>query len=158
MAENPHGRRFERLRQAACRRAMTLHLIKLCVGVETLADLRAWRASRAAEGRPAVVHTRQTPKRVDELLDGGSLYWVIKGAVVARQRLEAIHRVEEGGQSRCEILLDETLRPTVPQPRRPFQGWRYFEAKDAPPDLETGEGGDVLPGDLARRLREMGAW
>ena len=137
---------------------MTLHLIKLCVGVETLEDLRAWRARRAAEGRPVIVHTRQTPKRAAELLEGGSLYWVIKGAVVVRQRMLAVERLEEGGQSRCQILLDETLYPTAPQPRRPFQGWRYFEAKDAPPDLATGDGGEAMPPDLAQRLREIGAW
>jgi hypothetical protein len=137
---------------------MSLNLIKLCVGVETLDDLRAYRARRAAEGRPMIVHTRQTPKRADDLLDGGSLYWVIKGAIVVRQRILAIERLEEGGQSRCEILLEETLRPTAPQPRRPFQGWRYLEPKDAPPDLETVDGGEAMPPELARRLREMGAW
>lgn len=137
---------------------MTLHLIKLCVGVDTLEDLRAWRAQRAAEGRAAIVHTRQTPKRAADILEGGSLYWVIKGAVVVRQKVLAVERLEAGGQSRCEILLDETLHPTAPQPRRPFQGWRYFEAKDAPPDLAIGEGGEAMPPDLAQRLREIGAW
>jgi hypothetical protein len=137
---------------------MALHLIKLCVGVDTLDDLRAWRTQRAAEGKPAIVHTRQTPKCADDILDGGSLYWVIKGAVVVRQRVLAVERLEEGARSRCEILLDETLHPTAPQPRRPFQGWRYFDAKDAPPDLATGDGGEAMPPDLAQRLREIGAW
>jgi hypothetical protein len=137
---------------------MSLHLIKLCVGADSIDDLRAWRAQQAAAGRRALVHTRQTPKRVDDLLDGGSLYWVIKGVVLVRQRLLAVDRIEEGAQSRCEILLDDVLQLTAPQPRRPFQGWRYLDPKDAPPDLTAEAGEEAMSPELARQLREIGAW
>ncbi len=58
---------------------MALHIIKLCVGVDSLQDLRDWRASRAAAGHAAICSTRMAPKRAAEILDGGSLYWVIRG-------------------------------------------------------------------------------
>jgi hypothetical protein len=137
---------------------MPLHLIKLCVGADTPEDLRRWRAARAAEGQRPIVHTRQTPKRADEIVDGGSLFWVFKGQVLIRQPVLAIDTLGEGQARRCEILLDEAMIPTAPQPRRPFQGWRYFEAKDAPPDLAAGADDTPMPQDLAKALRELGAW
>jgi hypothetical protein len=135
-----------------------LHLIKLCVGADSPEDLRVWRAARAAEGRRPIVHTRQTPKRAAEILDGGSLYWVFRGQVLIRQRVLAIETIGEGQARRCEILLDEAMVATAPQPRRPFQGWRYFEAKDAPPDLAATDGQVEIPQALARELREIGVW
>jgi len=136
---------------------MPLHLIKLCVGAATPEDLRAWRAKRAAAGHRPIVHTRQTPKRAAEIVDGGSLYWVFKGVVLIRQPIAAIETLGEGAQRRCEILLGDAMIPTAPQPRRAFQGWRYLEPKDAPADFgEVAEG--EFPADLARRLREAGAW
>jgi hypothetical protein len=136
---------------------MPLHLIKLCVGADTPKDLRVWREARAKAGHKPIVHTRNTPKRAAELLDGGSLYWVFRGVVLIRQPIAAIATVGEGGQRRCEILLDDALIPTAPQPRRAFQGWRYLETKDAPVDFGEAADGD-LPLELARRLREAGAW
>ena len=136
---------------------MPLNLIKLCVGADTPEDLRAWREARAAAGHRPIVHTRQTPKRAAELTDGGSLYWVFKGVILIRQRIAAIETVGEGAHRRCEILLDETLIATAPQPRRAFQGWRYLETQDAPVDFGEAAQGD-LPVELARRLREAGAW
>ena len=135
---------------------MPLHLIKLCVGVESVEDLRAWRAQRAAQGFRSVCPTRQTPKRAAELLDGGSLYWVIKGQVLVRQAIDEIV-TEDSGPQPCRIYLKPELIETAPQPRRAFQGWRYLEPKDAPPDLDTEAFGDI-PDDLARQLREVGAW
>lgn len=137
---------------------MTLHLIKLCVGAATPEDLRSWRASRAAAGHRPIVHTRQTPKRASEILDGGSLYWVFRGVVLIRQPIAAIETVGEGVTRRCEILLDESMIATAPHPRRAFQGWRYLEPKDAPPDLATLAGAGELPLELARKLREIGAF
>lgn len=137
---------------------MPLHLIKLCVGADTPEDLRVWRAERAAQGHRPIVHTRQTPKRADEILDGGSLYWVFKGQVLIRQRVLAIETIGEGPARRCEVLLDDAMVPTAPQPRRPFQGWRYFEPKDVPPDLLADGADAAVPQDLARELRELGAW
>ena len=136
---------------------MTLHLIKLCVGAATPADLADWRASRKAAGHRPIVHTRQTPKRAREILDGGSLYWVFRGVILIRQSVLAIETVGEGALRRCEILLDEAMVPTAPQPRRAYQGWRYLEPKDAPADFGEAAHGDFPP-ELARRLREAGAW
>ncbi|HXQ46627.1 MAG TPA: DUF1489 domain-containing protein [Caulobacteraceae bacterium] len=132
-------------------------MIKLCVGADTPADLVAWRKRRAAEGHKPVVHTRQTPKRAAEILDGGSLYWVFKGQILIRQPILAIETIPAGPRTRCEILLGDDMIATVPQPRRAFQGWRYFEASDAPPDLAGQDAAD-LPQELARQLREIGAW
>jgi hypothetical protein len=99
-----------------------------------------------------------TPKRTAELLDGGSVYRVFKGMVLCRQRILEINTVGDGPEARCHMTLDETVVRTHPLPRRPFQGWRYFEGKDAPPDLDgPGEAGAVPP-DLAVKLRELGAW
>jgi hypothetical protein len=136
---------------------MALHLIKLCVGADTPEDLRAWRAARALAGHRPVVHTRHTPKRAAEILAGGSLFWVFKGVVLIRQPVLAIETIEQGARRRCEIRLDDEMIETAPQPRRAFQGWRYLEATDAPADLGASADGEV-PLELARRLRELGAW
>ncbi len=136
---------------------MSLSLIKLCVGAASPDDLRQWRAARAKAGHRPIVHTRQTPKRAVEILDGGSLYWVFKGVILIRQPVLAIETIGEGPLRRCEILLDEAMIDTAPQPRRAFQGWRYLESREAPADLGEAASSD-LPADLARRLREAGAW
>lgn len=133
---------------------MTLHLIKLCVGCETVEDLAR---RRPEAGPPWRLRTRQTPKRADELLDGGSLYWVFKGAVLCRQRLLGVETTRDGGIEGCNLLLDPRLVRVAPSPRRPFQGWRYLSEADAPPDLDSGSG-EGLPDALARQLRDIGAW
>ena len=126
-------------------RRMTLHLIKLCVGCDSVEDLVEWidvppqgEAEGAGE-KPEHIHvTRMVPKRIAELLDGGSLYWVIKGTVQVRQRLLDIRPfVDEEGIGRCRLVLEPKVVPTEWQPKRPFQGWRYLEAKDAPRDLKA---------------------
>ena len=137
---------------------MPLHLIKLCVGADTPEDLRAWRASPEGRARANRVHTRQTPKRAAELIDGGSLFWVFKGVVLIRQRVLGIETLGEGVLKRCEIRLDTPMIRTAPQPRRAFQGWRYLEPKDAPADLPTDVTGELMSTELAKQLRELGAW
>jgi hypothetical protein len=82
---------------------------------------------------------------------------VFKGQILIRQQVVAIETITDGPRNRCEILLADALIATAPQPRRAFQGWRYFEAKDAPADLSSGEAA-AMPQDLARQLREIGAW
>jgi hypothetical protein len=104
------------------------------------------------------MRTRQTPKRVEALLDGGSLYRVYRGQILSRQAILAIRTVGEGASSRCEVTLAEDVVRTLPTPRRAFQGWRYLQASDAPPDLATSDFGGGAPPDLVRRLRELGAW
>ncbi|MBL0375077.1 DUF1489 family protein [Rhizobium sp. KVB221] len=143
---------------------MALNLIKLCVGADSIDDLKDWVAERslhaiAAGQEPYSSHTtRMVPKRMADLLDGGSLYWVIKGQVSARQKLlDIVEFVDTDGISRCRLMLGPEVIETMPQPKRPFQGWRYLEAKDAPADLfAPGQGGEDMPADLKRELAELG--
>ena len=100
----------------------------------------------------------RTPKRGAELVDGGSLYRVYKGFILSRQRILSVDTVGAGVATRCEMSLEHDLILTVPTPRRAFQGWRYLDAKDAPPDLSHAGGGEGVPMELARQLRELGAW
>ena len=137
---------------------MTLHLIKLCVGCDTVDELLEWRAEKAAPDDPWILKTRQTPKRAAELVDGGSLFRVYRGQILSRQRILAVRTVGEGVAARCEISLDETVVRTLPTPRRAFQGWRYLAAADAPPDLAEGGFAEGAPEHLVRQLRELGAW
>lgn len=132
---------------------MGLHMIKLCVGVSDV----EWLEKRARSGKPLIVHTRMTPKRAAEIEDGGSLFWVIKGTVACRQPILDIKTLGEGKTSRCEITLEPRVIRTAPMGRRPFQGWRYLESKDAPVDLTTVDAGDMPP-ELVEQLRELGAW
>lgn len=132
---------------------MPLHMIKLCVGVTHVETLER----RAAKGEWLTVHTRMTPKRAAEIEDGGSLYWVMKGSVVCRMPILDITTQGEGKTSQCLITLSPQVVRTAPQARRPFQGWRYLEPKDAPVDMSTMDAGE-MPEDLALKLREMGAW
>ena len=144
---------------------MTLHLIKLSVGSESIEDHAKWQAAnrqfwRKVENKPVVFHTTfQTPKRTAELLDGGSLYWVIKGVIEARQRLVGFDEgKKEDGTPCCLLLLDPVIVPVRPVPRRAFQGWRYLDPADAPADLGTQSsrnGGD-LPTALRRELAALG--
>jgi hypothetical protein len=131
-------------------------MIKLCVGAATVEDLLEWQRTREPGG-PWVMRTRQTPKRAAELIDGGSLYRVFKGIILCRQPIVAVATVGEGVTARCEVTLDPTPIRVAPTPRRAFQGWRYLELKDAPPDLAAA-GFEDVPQDLARQLREAGAW
>ena len=143
---------------------MVLHLIKLCVGADSIEDLADWQKKRAAErkkkGGPSdIMHiTRQTPKRAEELTSGGSIYWVIKGEVLCRERILDIRPfVDKDGIGRCKLVLDPKCVPVRPRPYRAFQGWRYLDPKDAPPDLDRiGRGTANLPEPLRRELRELG--
>jgi hypothetical protein len=142
---------------------MTVHLIKLCVGVETPRELVEWQAERLkrlaqAKKTPELRHrTLQTPRRRSELLDGGSLYWVIKGFVLLRQRILDLRAdVKDDGTSCCGIVLDAELCSTRPHPRRAFQGWRYLEVADAPPDAQgLSDGVDEMPSGMREELREL---
>lgn len=137
---------------------MSLNLIKLAVGVADLADLARIEKARKRERGQYGFFTRNMPKRADELLDGGSIYWVIKGQVRVRQRLKRFHPKEDDeGRSFVIVEYDRVLVPVVPRRHRPFQGWRYLEGKDAPRDLPKGaKGDDRLPPALAEELRELG--
>ncbi len=137
---------------------MVLNLVKLCVGCNSVDELLAWRRETRVAGAPWILRTRQTPRRASELLDGGSLYRVYSGFILSRQRIISVRTVTEGPTRRCEITLDETVVLTEPMPRRAFQGWRYLASTEAPSDL-TGPDAEVFPTiELARKLRNLGAW
>ena len=140
---------------------MILNLIKLCVGAESLEALQIWGKQRLIDRAKAgeevcLFHTtRMHPKRAEELLDGGSLYWVIKGNIQARQRLTELRSiVDSEGIRRCKLILDNEIVPTEWQPRRAFQGWRYLPVDEAPQDLDSAN--LSLPGHLRAELAELG--
>lgn len=143
---------------------MPLHILKLCVGADSISDLEEWiaerQAQRRARGEPAEqLHTtRMVPKRIEEIVNGGSLYWVIKGQVSARQRLIDIRPFTDGeGIGRCHLVMEPVVVPVEPRPFRPFQGWRYLQDKDVPRDID-GRSGDlgVMPEQMRRELAELG--
>jgi hypothetical protein len=134
---------------------MTLHLVKLAVGVGDIDALRRGREQRAAERGGSWVPTRNRPRRDADLLDGGSLYWVIKGRIQARQRLAGLRAGHDAdGRPRCLILVDSELVPTVSRHCRPFQGWRYLPADAAPPDLSLATASPSAQ--MLAELRELG--
>ena len=137
-----------------------INMMKLSVGSESVEDHEAWQTSQRPHWPPgkAIHVTRMWPKREAEMLDGGSLYWVIKGLVLCRQPILDLQEVNLGdGIPRCALILDATIFRTEPVPRRPFQGWRYLEPKDAPRDLPQARAkDDPLPPALARALADIG--
>jgi hypothetical protein len=141
---------------------MALNLIKLCVGPKSLEELEAsvaWRAEReqmATGERVVRATTRLFPKRAAELLEGGSLYWVIRGSVACRQPLVDVREARDAdGTRRCDLVMEPVVVPVRPRPCRPFQGWRYLEGDDAPADLAgRPDAGDVPP-EMARELMEL---
>lgn len=137
---------------------MTLHLIKLSVGTEDVEDLRAWQAGRLRRTGAVYHQTRMAPRRKAELLAGGSIYWVIKGAVLCRQRLrDIVPAVDDTGRPCVRLMLDPELVRTEPRAHRPFQGWRYLAPADAPADLESlGAGAEDLPAEMVAELRALG--
>jgi hypothetical protein len=143
---------------------MPLHLIKLCVGCDSVKDLQDWIRQRMKEkkkrgGKAKHIHTtRMVPKRAEELLDGGSLYWVIRGAIMCRERLVDVRPfVDREGVGRCRLVLDGKVVLVEPRPYRAFQGWRYLAAKDAPRDLDrAAPGAKDMPETLRRELRDLG--
>ena len=140
--------------------ADSIHLTKLSVGSETVEDMIAWQATRRAQtddGLPRHI-TRMWPKREDALLNGGSIFWVIKGFLQCRQRILRLDEViGSDGIRRCAIVLDPEVIRTTTAKRRPFQGWRYLTVADAPVDLASQrENEDQLPPELANALADIG--
>ncbi|NBT50921.1 MAG: DUF1489 family protein [Marivivens sp.] len=137
---------------------MPLHLKKLSVGSTSIDSLREWHKEVLAR-RGRIIHvTRSFPRRAEEILPGGSIYWVIKGKMCARQLIEEFIEVErdDGGVS-CGIVMKPGLIPVFEKRHRPFQGWRYLEEKDVPLDLPTdAEGEDTMPMEMAEELRDLG--
>lgn len=141
---------------------MAVHLLKLFIDARSPAELAAFQARRLAElaaagRRPELVHlTRSVPRRAAELLDGGSIYWVLGGVVAARQRMLALRPAERGGAPCCALVFDRDLIPVEPRPHRPFQGWRYLRPEDAPPDSAPRRHDGDLPDTLRRDLARLG--
>ncbi len=144
---------------------MALHLVKLCVGAASVEDLAEWQHGRMAQlkeagKRPLPYHTTfQKPKRGAQLLDGGSLYWVMKGLITVRQKLVGIEDGhKDDGSACCLLILNPILVPVRPVPRRAFQGWRYLAAEDAPEDLKgaASNGIAAMPMRMRKDLADLG--
>ena len=143
---------------------MPLHLIKLCVGCDSVQDLKDWIKEQLAKKKKSGAagkrchRTRMVPKRVDELLDGGSHYWVIRGELLCRERILGIEPfTDKDGIRRCRIVLDGKVKLVQPRPYRAFQGWRYLQHHEAPRDLDrAAPGARNMPEQMRRELRELG--
>ncbi len=142
---------------------MVLHLLKMCVGIDSIACLRVRQAERLerlrAGGEPAVLRhlTRHMPRRAGDIAGRGSLYWIVGGCIRVRQRIAALEPIgDAAGLKRCAIVLDPALIETEPRRARPMQGWRYLEDRDAPPDRPAIRTNDSLPPAMAAELRELG--
>jgi hypothetical protein len=143
---------------------MPLNLIKLAVGVTSIKDfrdrirLRMQQAKAAGKSQRHIHITRMTPKRVEELLDGGSLYWVIRGEIAVREKLLAIEPFRDrDGIGRCRLVMQPKIVAVSPRPMRAFQGWRYLTAQEAPPDLgKNAKTVSAMPEELRRELRDLG--
>ena len=143
---------------------MPLHLIKLCVGCDSVRELQDWIKQRLKEKRrrgekPEHIHrTRMVPKRAEELTDGGSLFWVIRGEILCRQRIRDVRPFrDKDGVGRCGLVLEPKVVLVIPRPFRAFQGWRYLAVKDAPRDLaKAAPGAAAMPEKLRRELSQLG--
>ena len=133
-----------------------LHIAKLCVGVTDIGHLRDLQADR----KENIHRTRSFPRRASEVIDGGSLYWVIAGAMVVRQRItDIVEDTLQDGTSCAALHLHRTLVPVAGRPTKPFQGWRYLDADAAPADLTRAmraRGEEELPQTLKKELRALG--
>src|ERR1700680_2091447 len=144
---------------------MPLHIIKIAVGCESVKELKSWVAERMQTARKKGlplhhIHiTRMTPKRVEEVLAGGSLYWVIKGEIAAREKIIAIEPFpDKDGIGRCRLVMQPKVIAVSPRPMRPFQGWRYLSEDAAPLDLGKSMAKSVaaMPEPMRRELRDLG--
>ena len=136
---------------------MSVHLKKLSVGSVSIDNLKNWQNRALKQGRQIIHTTRNWPKRADELLDGGSMFWIIKSQMVVRQPIADLIEVKrEDGRPACGIVLHPELKPVWPRRVRVFQGWRYLETEDAPKDLPQTEDAAPMPAELAAELQELG--
>ena len=136
---------------------MTVHLKKLSVGSVSIDSLKSWQNRRTRQELPIIHPTRNWPRRADELLDGGCLYWVIKGQICVRQPIADLIEVKrEDGRLACGIVLAPELISVWPRRVRIFQGWRYLEVADAPEDMPHSDDETPMPAELASELRELG--
>ena len=138
---------------------MTIHIVKLCVGADTIDDLVNWQNRLMRSSNVPYHHTRMMPKRAEEVLQGGSMFWVIKRAIRVRQLITDVKEVhDEEGRKMCELVFDPKLHRTYAQPKRPFQGWRYLKPEAAPRDLAAGEAAIDIPIELDTALKKALVW
>ena len=135
---------------------MPVHLLKIAVGIESLDHFR--QRMKARKTKTFTHYTRHMPKRAEEVLAGGSLYWIVKGYIAVRCPIVGLEEaVLENKGPHCGIVMKTELIPVLPQPRRPHQGWRYLESDDAPPDVaKLGKGAAEMPPELMAELRSLG--
>ena len=135
---------------------MPVHLLKIAVGIESLDHFR--QRMKARKTKTFTHYTRHMPKRAEEVLAGGSLYWIVKGYIAVRCPIVGLEEaVLENKGPHCGIVMKTELIPVLPQPRRPHQGWRYLESEDAPPDVaKLGKGAAEMPPELMAELRSLG--
>ncbi len=134
---------------------MPLSMTKVAYGAQSLEEVHGWFSAggrRGKEGEVVSLTTRYLPKRHAEMI-GGSVYWILKHQLVARSEILGFGEAEGG---RVAILISARLIDVQPRARRAHQGWRYLEEADCPPDLGSGEEGDLLPGHLAHELAKLG--
>ena len=138
----------------------TVHMLKLSVGTDDIAGLLDWQGTRRAQtddGLPRHV-TRMWPKRGEEILNGGSIFWVIKGVILCRQPILRLDEyLSADGIRRCSIVCQPGLIRVEATPKRAFQGWRYLSTEDAPRDLPDGrQDEEALPPELSKALAAIG--
>ena len=115
-----------------------VHLVKLCFGIKSVVELQNLQKERVKQGiYPQPEHlTRSRPRRFEEVLKGGSIYWIIDGLIQVRQKIVHIeNRMDSSSKKVCALVFDPVLIYVEPTPRRPFQGWRYLENSKRPKDL-----------------------
>lgn len=138
---------------------MTIHMLKLCVGVENLDHMIEWQARQMRTLPYPMHHTRMRPKRAEEMLNGGSIYWVVRRAIRFRQRIIDITKTtDKDGRALCALHFDPEIIQTYAQPKRPFQGWRYLKPEEAPRDLKSGDRAASIPADLDEALKQALVW
>ena len=142
---------------------MTIHLLRVAVRVHSIADLRRKQDERLQErlkqGETRLyTFTRNLPKRVDDLIDGGCIYWIIKKYIRVRQRILGVERHVNGeGRAYCAIQIDPEPMQVVARRQKAFQGWRYLKPEDIPLDLDISETQVTdMPEEMANDLRELG--
>jgi hypothetical protein len=136
---------------------MALHLIKLCVGVSEIEEMRSWISISSGRGETLDHVTRMFPRRHTDILPGGSLYWVIRGLILCRQPIANLEPITtDDGIERCRIVFKPEIILVRPTPRRPFQGWRYLKGEDAPPDSPKNSAGEVMAENMRIDLANLG--
>ena len=135
----------------------------MAVGIESVTHLKKKQSERlkqtgAGSGNGLYTFTRNVPKQAESLIDGGSIYWIIKKFIRVRQEILSIERHQnDKGKTICAIKIDPALKRVVARRQKAFQGWRYLKEKDAPEDLQSSKYTiSEMPSEMVDELRELG--